>query len=84
MKKWLAGLGLVLGIVLSVQGAALAEDAGISIAEFGPSSLIKSDGSYWVWGYKQSVPTPLVGLGKIKADLGSGIVQKTDGSFLAI
>ncbi|WP_025693210.1 stalk domain-containing protein [Paenibacillus zanthoxyli] len=81
MKKWLAGLGLALGIALSVQGVALAAEAGTSIAEFGPSSLIKSDGSYWIWGVNQSVPTPLVGLGKIKADLGSGIVQKTDGSF---
>ncbi|QWU17982.1 Copper amine oxidase N-terminal domain-containing protein [Paenibacillus sophorae] len=80
MKKWLAGLGLVLGITLSVQGAALAEETGTSIAEFGPSSLIKSDGSYWIWGVNQSVPTPLVGLGKIKADLGNGVVQKQDGS----
>ncbi|NGM84586.1 copper amine oxidase [Paenibacillus sp. 7124] len=81
MKKWLAGLGLALSIALTVQGAALAAETGTSIAEFGPSSLIKSDGSYWIWGINQSVPTPLVGLGKIKADLGSGIVEKTDGTL---
>ncbi|MBB6635540.1 stalk domain-containing protein [Cohnella thailandensis] len=51
--------------------------------EYGHSSLVKSDGTYWIWGMANlpSVPTQLQGLTDVTATFGDNFLKKTDGSL---
>ncbi|QJC52839.1 hypothetical protein HGI30_15555 [Paenibacillus albicereus] len=71
--------GLLAAIALGTGGPRV-EAAGAAIADFDASSLIRSDGSYWVWGDNRPVPTPILDLNDAKASLGAHLVQKKDGT----
>lgn len=82
-KKWISIVSviLVLGLVSSASAFA-AEKAVITsnIASFGADYLTKTDGSFWVWGGLQSVPTQMVELSNVETSFGSGLIQKGDHS----
>ncbi|RUS48055.1 stalk domain-containing protein [Cohnella sp. AR92] len=67
----------------SLAPAASAEGAqdGL-IASYTLGSLIKSDGTYWIWGENgKSVPTQLHGLTNVTQAFSDGYVEKKDGSL---
>ncbi|BBH25005.1 hypothetical protein Back11_63500 [Paenibacillus baekrokdamisoli] len=49
-----------------------------NIQAFDSSSLIKTDGSYWVWGGNLSVPTQVTGLTDVAASFDFQFVMKRD------
>ncbi|MFD1956293.1 stalk domain-containing protein [Paenibacillus thailandensis] len=60
-------------------GMASAEEAQSgSIASFGATSLIKKDGTLWVWGNDRAVPTAVPGLTGAQQSFDSGLVRKND------
>ncbi|MCQ6564054.1 stalk domain-containing protein [Paenibacillus mendelii] len=82
-KKWVVAAGLIstmaLGVV--VPAAAAATDVSGSIRSFEPTSLLKNDGTFWVWGTGlKSVPTQIYGLTDVETWLGQYFVKKRDGS----
>ncbi|MCQ6561173.1 stalk domain-containing protein [Paenibacillus mendelii] len=81
MKKWIAILSLASCLsVSSLAGAAPAAETNVSIRSFEPTSFIKSDGTYWIWGQNQSVPTQVHGLTDVSQELTSQLVMKEDRS----
>ncbi|WP_199618217.1 stalk domain-containing protein [Paenibacillus alkalitolerans] len=81
MKKWTAILSLVTCLTVSSLAAPASEAAASSgIRSFEPDSLIKTDGSLWVWGNDQSVPTQIVGLTDVEKSFEHGFVMKQDNS----
>ncbi|CAM2780682.1 stalk domain-containing protein [Paenibacillus sediminis] len=51
-----------------------------NIKNFDIASLVKSDGSYWVWGNNQSVPTQIQGLTDVEVSFSDGLIMKQDNS----
>lgn len=49
-----------------------------SIQSFEPNELIKTDGTYWVWGGSQSVPTQITGLTDVAAAFPGRLIMKKD------
>ncbi|NGZ73897.1 stalk domain-containing protein [Saccharibacillus alkalitolerans] len=87
-KKSLAAVLLSASLGLSVAATASAAETGLSIRDFTPNSLIKSDGSYWSWGGKTPVPNELRGIGAAEQAFFDGdidyLIEKTDGSLLML
>jgi len=82
LKRWTASFLLfsLLSLGLSVIPAAAS-----GIDSFGTSSLTKSDGSFWIWGDRRTVPTQIPGLQQIKNDFAdTGFVVEEDGSVYYI
>ncbi|ATW23893.1 stalk domain-containing protein [Candidatus Formimonas warabiya] len=84
MKKWILILTLLssLSFVL-FNPLALAAAPTSHIQSFEASSLIKSDGSYWVWGNDlqgndQSVPVQVYGLTEVEKSFDNQLVMKKD------
>ncbi|GGG05826.1 hypothetical protein GCM10010912_58110 [Paenibacillus albidus] len=89
MKKRPFFLSLILGLTLTAGASAAAADttsngSNSTLASFEQDSLTKKDGSYWVWGALQSVPTQIPELSGVSASFGNGLVQKQDGSVWLI
>lgn len=86
LKKSCAAMLLSTALGLSGTLSVSAADTGLTIREFTPSSLIKSDGSYWSWGGQSPVPTELQKIGSVKQAFSDGyygyFIEKTDGSLL--
>lgn len=80
MRKWIGLLCaiLVLGFTSNAGLAAAEKTASSSIASFGADYLIKTDGSFWVWGGNRSVPTQIHDLNEAQASFGSQYVMKKD------
>jgi Alpha-tubulin suppressor and related RCC1 domain-containing proteins len=76
--------GLLLGSLWpsAASGADSATKNGL-IADYDGHSLIKTDGTYWVWGgfQKQTVPTQIQGLTDVEKSFDGQYVRKTDGSL---
>jgi Copper amine oxidase N-terminal domain. len=88
MKKPLAFLilsgFLIGGLYPSPQSDAFAvADDGKLIVSYDASSLVKKDGTYWIWGGygMPSVPTQLHGIADAKQALGNRYFSKTDGTL---
>lgn len=84
MKKWHVFLSFIVGLTLlssSLPVSAAAADTTSNIQSFEPNSLVKNDGTYWVWGGDQSVPTQIQGMTDVKTSLGNDFVMKKDGSI---
>jgi len=54
------------------------------IEAFGPNALVLSDGTYWVWGGPQSVPTRVPGIEDAAVPLGDGLVRSEDGALYVV
>ncbi|UVI29499.1 stalk domain-containing protein [Paenibacillus spongiae] len=81
MKKLIAVLSLVSCLsAASLASAAPASETNSSIRSFEPTSLVKSDGTYWEWGQNQSVPTQVHGLTDVSRSLAGQLVMKEDHS----
>ncbi|MFF2018294.1 stalk domain-containing protein [Paenibacillus sp. NPDC058177] len=82
MNKKTLFLSLMLGLTLAASASIVsAESAPASkITSYSQDSLIKSDGSLWVWSYNQPVPTQISGLSDVQAMFDDGYVLKKDGS----
>lgn len=82
MKKTALLLSLLLSLttVANASAASTTISSSSSIISYTPTSLIKKDGSFWVWGYNQSVPTQISGLTDADILFENGYVQKKDGS----
>ncbi|MBM7568886.1 hypothetical protein JOC55_005877 [Paenibacillus sacheonensis] len=64
-----------------VAGPSAAEAATASkIADFDSASLIRADGTYWVWGNNRPVPTQIQALSDVEAAFPGNLVMKKDGS----
>lgn len=61
----------------TVKAEAVSESASAStsIPYFDSNSLIKSDGSYWIWGRDQLVPTHVQGISDVKYSYGRFFVK---------
>lgn len=83
MKKWHVFLSFIVGLTLisSIPVSASAADKTSNIQSFEPASLVKNDGTYWVWGGNQSVPTQLQGMTDIETSFTNNFVMKKDGSI---
>ncbi|OAB26551.1 hypothetical protein PMSD_25555 [Paenibacillus macquariensis subsp. defensor] len=83
MKKWPAFLSLIVVLTLlsCIPVSAAAVDKTSNIKSFGPTSLVKNDGTYWVWGGNQSVPTQFQGITDVMITFGNDYVMKNDGSI---
>lgn len=85
-KKSFAAVLLSAALGLSGAVSVSAADAGLTIREFTPTSLIKSDGSYWFWGGPSPVPTELQKIGSVKQAFSDGyygyFIEKSDGSLI--
>ncbi|OAB36012.1 stalk domain-containing protein [Paenibacillus glacialis] len=83
MKKWHVFLSFIVGLTLlaSIPISASAADKPSNIQSFEPTSLVKSDGTYWVWGGNQSVPTQFHGMTDVKTVFSNNFVMKKDGSI---
>ncbi|WP_274364146.1 stalk domain-containing protein [Paenibacillus thermotolerans] len=82
MKKWLAALCLVtsIGLGSAAGDASTAAAAAGNIQSYGADYLMKSDGTFWVWGNYYTVPTQVQGLTDVKASIGGQFVVKNDGT----
>lgn len=83
MKKWTSIISavLVLGLAWNVSTVAAEKTAITSnIASYGPDHLIKADGSFWIWGSTQSVPTQVTELNDVKDAFSNGLILKQDQS----
>ncbi|MEL7566833.1 MAG: stalk domain-containing protein [Dehalobacterium sp.] len=79
MKKWITIFTLLLSITMALLiTPALSADSISKIQSFDGESLIKSDGSYWVWGNGQPVPVQIHGLSDVEKSFGSNLVMKKD------
>ncbi|WP_158629943.1 stalk domain-containing protein [Cohnella sp. AR92] len=71
----------------SAIGADAAETANVEQAQmsvsYDVSSLVKPDGTYWVWGGEgmPTVPTQVHGLTEAEESLGEHLVRRTDGTL---
>ncbi len=83
MKKWHVFLSFVVGLTLisSIPVSAAEADKTSNIQSFEPTSLVKNDGTYWVWGGNQSVPTQLHGMTDVETSFSNNLVMKKDGSI---
>lgn len=78
-KKWLAIVGICIYMSFSSVSSYAAEaSSGSNVAYFEPNSLIKSDGTFWVWGDSQSVPTQVPGLSQVEQSFLDRFVVKKD------
>ena len=80
MKKLLALVGVISCLLVSAEPlpAYAATAAASSIQSFQPNELIKTDGTYWVWGGSQSVPTQIAGLTDVEAAFQGQLFMKKD------
>lgn len=63
----------------SMTGLTSAAVTTSGIQSFYPSSLVKTDGTYWIWGsFRQSVPTQLQGLTEVESSFADNLIQKKD------
>lgn len=74
--KWMLAVVLSIGLLgtVNLPAASAAPQSENAIQEYGLYSLIKKDGTYWVWGNFQAVPTQLHGIGPVKRIIGSYVV----------
>ncbi|MBB3114595.1 alpha-tubulin suppressor-like RCC1 family protein [Paenibacillus phyllosphaerae] len=79
MKKWTALLSLASIVSLTWTASASAANASL-IRAYEPDSLIKTDGSYWIWGGSQSVPTQVQGITEAKASFPYHFIVQEDNS----
>lgn len=85
-RNVLMSITVSLAAILNVwtPGTSSAASAAASgISSYGPSYLIKDDGSLWVWGNTKSVPTQVQGLRDVKAAFplwNGGLAVTKDGS----
>ncbi|MNH95545.1 hypothetical protein D3C73_481940 [compost metagenome] len=83
MKKWTLFCSTLLGISL-VTSASASAAAGAdttpasSIQSFGTDWLTKTDGSFWIWDYNQSVPTQIPELTGTTGSYPGGLVVMGD------
>lgn len=82
MKKSITLLALAIGLAASSQASAAAADTKSvsNIASFGTDSLVKKDGTFWIWGPQQPVPTQVPELSGVTSMLGDRMVEKKDHS----
>lgn len=82
MKKRALFLSLMLGLILASHAFAAdtLSPSSRNIASYDANSLIKIDGSLWVWGDYQPVPTQITELSDVQTTFAGGYVQKKDGS----
>lgn len=79
MKKWIFICTLLLSLSLVLfNSPVFASVLNSNIQSFEASSLIKSDGSYWVWGDNQSVPIQIYGLSDVEKSFAGQLVMKKD------
>lgn len=82
MKKLLLCLTLFTGLTMSISAVipmtVAAAERDLLISSFEPTSLIKSDGTYWTWSLNQSVPTQVHGLTDVKRTFSHNIMMKID------
>ncbi|MBW7455236.1 stalk domain-containing protein [Paenibacillus sepulcri] len=80
MKKWLIRFSMILCLVL-LPFNALAGAAASNVEDFDASSLIKSDGTLWVWGNQLSVPAQIPGITDVQRVFSDQFIMKKDGSI---
>lgn len=80
MKKWFIRLTLLACLSVSVTANAAAAEKVPMISSFGPASLIKSDGTYWEWGFNLPVPNQVHGLTDVEKSFPFQIIMKKDQS----
>ncbi|MCE3200207.1 stalk domain-containing protein [Paenibacillus sonchi] len=81
MKKWTLFCITLLGVSLVSSTAASADTdttSASSIKSFGTDWLTKTDGSFWIWDYNQSVPTQIPGLTGASASYNGGLAVMED------
>ncbi|MEI0737479.1 hypothetical protein VQ056_13745 [Paenibacillus sp. JTLBN-2024] len=80
MKKTITLLSLALGLTVSAQASAAAANTNTAstIASYGTDSLVKTDGTFWIWGPQQPVPTQVPELSGVTSMLGNKMVEKQD------
>ncbi|MDR9855265.1 stalk domain-containing protein [Paenibacillus sp. VCA1] len=82
MKKSIALLSLALGLTVSAQASAAEANANSAsnIVYYGTDSLVKKDGTFWIWGPQQPVPTQIPELTGAANTFGFHMVEKQDHS----
>ncbi|MWV42825.1 copper amine oxidase [Paenibacillus sp. HJL G12] len=82
MRKSAIALSFIVGISLAVHARVAFADTSSSsdIATYHADSLIKKDGSYWVWGWQRPVPTQISEVSDVADSWGNGYFQKKDQS----
>lgn len=81
MKKWTIIFSTLLGLSLVSNASAAGSDTAASsstIASFGTDWLTKTDGSFWIWDYNQSVPTQIPELTGATGSYPGGLVVMGD------
>ncbi|SEO55833.1 stalk domain-containing protein [Paenibacillus sp. OV219] len=69
----------LLTFFVGAANASAAEAASQStIRDFGIDSLIKMDGTYWIWGQNHSVPTQIHELSDVAASYADRVIMKKD------
>ncbi|MBP1931051.1 stalk domain-containing protein [Ammoniphilus resinae] len=84
MKKAILAFTVITSLCTSGLPASAVTDPVTTISHFEANSLITSDGSYWVWGGQQSVPTQVHGIDDAVESFESQLVKKEDGSIVFV
>ncbi|MWC28965.1 stalk domain-containing protein [Paenibacillus sp. MMS18-CY102] len=79
-RMFLLTLALSLCLTSNAFAASANKPDDSTIVSFDSTSLIKNDGSYWIWGSHHHVPTQVPELNDVAATLGLNLVQKKDHS----
>ena len=79
MKKWIFTCTLLTSLSLALlNNPIFASDLKSNIQSFEASSLIKSNGSYWVWGSDQSTPVQIHGLSNVVKSFSDQLIMTKD------
>lgn len=71
---------IAVSLLLSMVSGVTAASTSTKIQGFEANSLIKANGSFWVWGVTYSVPTQITGLTDVTSSFGRNYVIKSDGT----
>jgi len=84
MKKAILAFTLITSLCSTSLPVFAASNPETTISHFEANSLITSDGSYWVWGGQQSVPTQVHGIEDAVESFKSQLVEREDGSMVFV
>ncbi|WP_051217145.1 stalk domain-containing protein [Paenibacillus assamensis] len=81
IKKWIAGLSIVSMLsVAAIPAYAAPAVVKSTITNFESNSIVKKDGSVWVWGQQQSAPTQVHDISDVAYIVDNTFIVKKDHS----
>ncbi|MBE9914737.1 copper amine oxidase [Paenibacillus donghaensis] len=78
-RKWMLSFGIAaLAISAALPAYAAETKSNSNVTSFKAASLVKKDGSYWIWGDTRAVPTQVVALTEVERIINDQFIQKKD------